>query len=252
VARKLRSLARRWSDAHIPVVVRPGGYETVIRDLEAALDDAGLAVARRPAPRVLSAPARLLGKVAGRGVDALVPQELVQVVSPTLEVALYPSDIAISGTSSAVARSQAAIASRLTTTAAYLTTTAEGQVVEDRLAAIAGREPVRGRGGRPVLPPDVAAELRAIDQQLARLEIPYDEWEVLYRMRLQLERDLLAGATAGTSFPGAPAMAPEPDRPEPAWSPVLALVGIGLALLDVTLAILDRVSGPPGRRGARG
>ena len=30
----------------------------------------------------------------------------------------------------------------------------------------------------------------AVDDRLARLTIPHDEWEVLYRQRLQVERDV--------------------------------------------------------------
>ena len=33
--------------------------------------------------------------------------------------------------------------------------------------------------------------MKLIDARLARLVVPYDEWEVLYRQRLQIERDLL-------------------------------------------------------------
>jgi hypothetical protein len=35
------------------------------------------------------------------------------------------------------------------------------------------------------------AVLKRVDEQLASLIVPYDEWEVLYRQRLQIERDLL-------------------------------------------------------------
>ena len=74
VARKVRSLSKGWSDAHIPIVVKPGGYETMVNDLEDALDQAGLAVDRRTAPEVLSAPAHLVAMVAGGGVRYLVPR----------------------------------------------------------------------------------------------------------------------------------------------------------------------------------
>ena len=33
--------------------------------------------------------------------------------------------------------------------------------------------------------------LPELDRMLAELTIPYEEWEVLYRQRLQLERDFL-------------------------------------------------------------
>jgi hypothetical protein len=32
----------------------------------------------------------------------------------------------------------------------------------------------------------------ALDGELAALDIPWDEWEVLYRLRLQVDRDLRA------------------------------------------------------------
>ena len=61
-------------------------------------------------------------------------------------------------------------------------------------------------------PIDVAGELRSIDQALAVSPVPHDEWEVLYRQRLQVERDLLAGARPGASFPGGGPKTLAPDR----------------------------------------
>ena len=52
---KLRTIFKRWEDAHIPIVVKPDGYEQVARDLEAAIDGAGLDLSRARAPRVLEA-----------------------------------------------------------------------------------------------------------------------------------------------------------------------------------------------------
>ncbi len=201
VVRKSRTLARRWTEAHIPIVVHAGGYAIMVDDLEKALRQSGLTVERRPAAAILSVPARLIGRVAGGGVRALVPDELTTLYSPVLEVGLYPSDIAISGQRVAVARARAAIASRLTATAAYLTTSKEAQAVEDRLAGII----VKGRGTthrerRPGRSDGLIEEVRAIDATLATLDVDYAEWEVLYRMRLQIERDLLVGAPMGQAL----------------------------------------------------
>ena len=41
-----------------------------------------------------------------------------------------------------------------------------------------------------------------IDSLLLDLAVPTDEWDILYRLRLQIERDLLVGAEPGTDFPG--------------------------------------------------
>jgi hypothetical protein len=92
------------------------------------------------------------------------------------------------------------MASRLTTTAAHLTVSAEAQAIEDRLTALAN-----GSGNperRPRFDDAAAASFEAIDRSLATIVIPYDEWEVLYRQRLQVERDLRAGAMAGEALIG--------------------------------------------------
>ena len=39
---------------------------------------------------------------------------------------------------------------------------------------------------------EVAGEFASIDEALAKAPVPYEEWEVLYRQRLQVERDLRA------------------------------------------------------------
>src|SRR5258705_8992645 len=56
IARFVHHRALGWVDAHVPIVVHPGGYDRVVADLERALDDAGLAVERRPAPLPLAVP----------------------------------------------------------------------------------------------------------------------------------------------------------------------------------------------------
>ena len=99
---------------------------------------------------------------------------MMLLVGPDLEVLVYPSDVAISGTQQRVARARAAIATKLTHAPAYLTTSAEAQHFEDALAGA-----------------KTPADLRNLDERLARLLINYDEWDVLYRQRLQLELSML-------------------------------------------------------------
>jgi hypothetical protein len=200
VVRKARNIARRRTDAHIPIVVHAGGYSTMVHDLEMALREAGLPVDRRPAAAILVVPARLVARVAGGGVRTLVPDELTTLSSPLIEVELYPSDIAISGEKAAVARARAAIASRLTATAAYLTTSREAQAVEDELDRIIDARTSIDADGRSAPPESLLADLGAIDATLATLVVDAADWEVLYRMRLQIERDMLRGVPVGHGF----------------------------------------------------
>ena len=192
--RKVNSLARRWTDAHIPIVVKPGGYDQLATDLDRAISDTGIDIEARDAPAVMVVPGKLLATVAGTSVRGLLPDRLVRLVGKDVEVLIYPSDVAISGKQQTTARVQAALASRLTTAKAWLTMSADAQKIEDQLGRLAKERPDGAKR---------AEALAAIDDQLATKELPYDEWEVLYRQRLQVERDLLVGNRPGEEMPAA-------------------------------------------------
>jgi hypothetical protein len=228
VVRKVRSLARRWDDAHVPVIVKPGGYEEVLGDLERVLADAGLVVTRKPASVFLSVPPRLLDTVAGKSLGGLVPDRLMLLAGRDLEILVYPSDLAISGTRLAVARARAAVAAELTHSPAYLTVSAEAQRVEDTLRAIA-----EARHGSP----GTLARVRELDRDIAHLAVPFEEWETVYRERLQVERDLLADRpTVATPSPTPAAAGPALME----W--LVGATGLVLLGLDVALLLRGRLA----------
>ena len=230
--RKLRSLTKSWSDAHIPVVIKPGGYERVADDLERALEAAGMDVGRRGAPRVLELPSKVLAAVGGAGVRSMVPDRLIVLADPAVEALIYPSDVHISGKRVDLARARAAIASKLTFTAAYLTSSEETQRVEDRLERVSRVT----RAGRA---PDAEAfaEFAQIDRDLATLDVPYEEWEVLYRLRLQVERDLLSARVKEAAKVAA--VASPPSLLERAVAIVLA-IPFGVAAMILGWLLPDR------------
>jgi hypothetical protein len=91
--------------------------------------------------------------------------------------------------------------------------------------------------------------LRAIDEELAILTVPHDEWEILYRQRLQVERDLLAGQAPGSVLPSDADGTSTKDRARRrrAEGPlgtrlegVVAAAGFFLIVLDVVTAAIDR------------
>lgn len=251
--RKAHSLARRWTDAHVPLVVNPGAYDEVAADLDKAISDAGLDVEPRAAPAVMSKPARWLAAVGGTSSSSLVPERMIQLHGPGLDILIYPMDLMISGKPDLVARARAAMASRLTTSAAHLTVSAEAQAIEDRLAALGNGS---GEAGDPPrFDEAAAAAFTEIDETLATLVIPYEEWEVLYRQRLQVERDLRVGAMAGDAVLGGAT---------PGTSgPIATLTAVGRMLRGGAEAVLDiaadertaeaagRVGGPQVRIGLR-
>ena len=198
-----RQPGHRWTDAHVPMVVKPGAYEQVADDLDRALTDAGFDVdagdrARDDVEAREMAGCRGWADVVARS----SPTACCSSTGQDLDILIYPMDMLISGKPDAVARARAAMASRLTTSAAHLTVSAEAQAIEDRLTALATGRPAtpssrRGSTTRP------RPSSRRSTRRWPRSAIPYEEWEVLYRQRLQVERDLRAGAMAGEAVLGA-------------------------------------------------
>ena len=232
LVRKVRSLAKRWEDAHVPVVVKPGGYDDVLSDLDRVLDEAGLEVATHPAPAILSLPPRILEAVAGKALGGLVPDRLMVLSRDDLEVLVYPSDVAITGPRTTVARARAAIATELTTSPAYLTTSAESERIEDALRELSSSGPDFERSQQ---------HLEAIDSAIARLAVPFEEWETVYRERLQLERTLLRAQLDRRTKHAAPRphLAPEP----PLADRLIGLAAVTLLALDVALLVAGRGAG---------
>jgi len=64
---------------------------------------------------------------------------------------------------------------------AYLTASAESEKIEDRLTALARMDEATAM-----------SRLAELDGEIARLPVPFEEWETVYRQRLQVERNLLA------------------------------------------------------------
>jgi hypothetical protein len=221
--------------------VKPGAYDRVVAELGDVLVRSGIEARRRPAPNVLLLPARVLDRVAGRTLGSMVPDRLMLLAGPGLEILVYPSDIAISGEKPLVARSRAAIASRLTRAPAWMTISAEAQAIEDEIEATT----------RMMASAERSAALSRIDEQLASIVLPYDEWETLYRMRLQV--DLGLDDREPDPSPQRPAA---PARPE---SRVGRLVSIGygfgvfaLLTLDVLLLLTGRTAeNPPAKETRR-
>lgn len=226
--RKIRSMSRRWEDAHVPVIVKPGKYDEVLGLLRDKLERSGIPTTPRDAGMLVSGPPKLLDLIAGRSLGDLVPDRLMLLVGQNLEILVYPSDLAISGTRVMVARSRAAVVSELTEAPAYMTTSAEAQAFEDELERL-------GAGAGKAHPGEVIRHLRSLDKRLATLAVPFEEWETLYRMRLQLERDALAAleSTGADDFD---------DDIEPAPRSASRLdfaIGLaGAALIALDLAVL--------------
>lgn len=181
-ATKIVAMLRRHDSAHVAISIKPGAYESVVDDLRAALERAGLPVRHGFAPWPFTLPSRILALVGGAGVRAMVPQHLSELRGTDFVMTIHPSDLALSGKTRPLARARSALVRELGFTQAYQTWTKEAHKIEDALAAAAD--------GRALLTP--------IGKMLEEADIPFEEWEVLYRVLLQvrLRRARVVGGDA--------------------------------------------------------
>ncbi len=193
LVRKARSARHRWSDTHIPIVVPPKGYADTVDTIHDALADAGIPL--RAAARVAAAQPARVGAHASRPAErpATPADRVVELRGTDVRVGIYPSDVAVSTTAELRTPIRAAILAAMANADAHLTTSAEAQAVEDRLKRITAE--ARDAEG----PRHEAPALAGIDRTLLALDVPNEEWDILYRLRLQAERDLLRRALGGTA-----------------------------------------------------
>jgi hypothetical protein len=183
---KLRMAIRRCTTEHVPVIIPPEHYLTVVGEIETALAAGGMKTTRHRASWMLRAPTKLLTFFARHSVGTLVADQLTRLVGPRIEVLIHPSDLVVSGPKVTAGRARAILAERLTTTRAYLTWSKEGNELEDEVRAVwrdieAGAER------------SAAERLRRIEERLRAVELTYEEWEVVFREALMAERALLRG-----------------------------------------------------------
>jgi hypothetical protein len=176
---RIRAIFRRWEAAHVPIAVKPGGYDTVVRDLAGALDRAGIDVTRRRAHWVYELPGKVLAILGGETVRALVPAQLAELVGDGFQMTLHPTDLALLGRRKKLSHARAAIVRELTFTEAYQTWSKEAQAIEDRLMKAA-----RGED-----------DLDQIGAALNERDYDFEEWEVLYRLLLQVRLRVSATET---------------------------------------------------------
>jgi hemoglobin-like flavoprotein len=200
---KVRAILRRWTSAHVTMIVKQDQYDRVVGDLVGALARAGIPVRLARAGLPFEVPGRVLALLGGPRVRRLVPPRLLKLDRPDLEVVVHPMDLAVHGRKETVSRALAAITRELTFTEAYQTWDERSQCLEDELLSAA-----RGQ-----------ADVDAIGREIEDLAIDHEQWGILYRLFLQvrLRRSPIESD----------ALIPEFDRPPPFRE---RLRGVGVAL----------------------
>lgn len=176
---RLVAIARRRESAHVAIAVKAGAYDTVVHDLQQALGRAGIAVTVGRAHWAFEVPGRVLAVFGGPRVRSLVPEQLTVLRGAGVDVVVHPMDLSLQAKREPLARARAAIARELTFTEANQTWTKEAQEIEDALARAARGE----------------EDVDAIAERIGSIALDYEQWEILYRLLLQVRLRLTPLAT---------------------------------------------------------
>lgn len=182
-ALKLRMILRRWTTAHTPLIIPPDSYDAVVRKVRDVLTHGGFPVERVQANWMIRLPTALLTFFARNSAHSLVGRELTTLRSPQIEVLIHPSDLVTSGKEPDVVRVRALLSENVSFEKAYMTWSKESNALEDRFREVWEKHEKDGAGH--------GAELKKLDAELRKLKIPYEEWEILFRKKVMLERGIL-------------------------------------------------------------
>ncbi len=183
---EIRNLARRWTSAHVPMMVESKDYLEVVEHVQRTLADKGIATRREQATWMLRYPTKLLSLLAGGAIHNLVADKMTTLVSPQLEVMLHPSDLVIRGAEFEVAHARATNKEHLGFTKAHLTWDKEANELEDKLRKI---WVALHDGGFNAT--SVNHELSNASRAINTAKMPFEEWQVLFVEQLLVERELL-------------------------------------------------------------
>ena len=183
---RLAALVRRFESADIPLVTDGDAYEQVADRISSVLEHHGFALHRAQPGWWVAAPIRILTWFGGEAFRAYVPSRPAHFVSADLEMSLYPSGVLLRGRKDRVTWAHGLIAETVVHTDGLQTTDAKAQDIERqlrRLWKIFDESPAAHADS-----PRLLGRLREITHELGSLSVPFDDWQVLYRQILQVER----------------------------------------------------------------
>jgi hypothetical protein len=183
---RLYAMARRLESADVPLVTDAEAYHEVAELICEVLTRHGFALRRQPPSWWVAAPTKILGWFGGDAFRAYVPDRLEHFTTGDLEISMYPSGILLRGEKNKVTWAHGLIAETVVHSRGYQTGDPKAQALEKQLRTLwkLYDENPTAHAGSPAL----FGRLREITRALGALPVAFDDWQVVYRQILQVER----------------------------------------------------------------
>lgn len=184
---RLVALVRKQKSASLPLVTDALGYHQVAAVTVGVLNRHHFGLRAAHPGWWVGAPIRLLTWLTGDALRAFVPAAPEYYRSDSLTLSFYTSGVLLTGLRQHVTWAEGLIAETVTSTDGLQTFTPAAQEMERRIRRTwRGAERSNEASGQPMLRP--TGQIVQLTRQLGRLDVDYDEWQVLYRQIMQLAR----------------------------------------------------------------
>ncbi|MCU1277029.1 MAG: hypothetical protein JWM53_575 [bacterium] len=187
-ALKVASLVRGRKQEQVPLVTHSSSYHEVAALIVRALDRHGYnLVAARPGWWVW-VPTTILRKLGGDAFRGYVPDRLEHFRDGAFEATLYPNGLLLRGPQPKVSRAHGLVSEALSHSDALQTLDPSAQKLELRIHSLwelFDRDPI-GNVGDEMLRNGVIR----LAHDLGEAEVPFEDWQILYRELLQVDREI--------------------------------------------------------------
>ncbi len=183
---RLGAILRRRKSADVPLVTNEAAYHQVADTICEVLNRHGFALRPAAPGWWVAAPIRILTWLGGDAFRSYVPSQLEHFVSPDLELSLYPSGLLLRGAAHSVTWAHGLIAESVVHTEGLQTVDPKAQDLEKRIRRVwktYDTAPAQILGSE-----NLVQALEQLSGDLARLQVDFDDWQVLYRQILQVGR----------------------------------------------------------------
>lgn len=187
-ALKVVALARRHLQEQVPLVTHSSNYHEVAALVCTTLDRHGYSFVVAKPGWWISVPTTILLKMGGNAFRGYVPDRLEYFRDGAMEAALYPNGLLLRGPKHKVARAHGLVSEALSHSAALQTMDLAAQALEKRIHSLwelFDRDPIGNVGAEPF-----GAAITKLANDLAEADVSFEDWQILYRELLQLDREL--------------------------------------------------------------
>jgi Putative Actinobacterial Holin-X, holin superfamily III len=185
---RIATALRGRADSHVPLVTPGHAYRATAETIRRVLAAHGFEPRPREPDFWVRAPLAVMRRLGGPALRGYVPERVAHFVGPRIDVTLYPTGVLLRGRERDTALAHGLVLEALTACETFQTTDAEAQKLETeirRVWQVLGENP-----DAHVASPWLASRVADIAGALAESELAYDDWQIVYRQLLQLDRAL--------------------------------------------------------------